>query len=103
MEVRVRLEGMAPHCSCHREQGHLTTRRGPPCRMGCASSDAAFRFVSALGSHRSGRKGGEPSTSYGVKSKLVSTYGFCVDDVAKSGWFYDSSQNLETCDAVAVP
>jgi hypothetical protein len=38
-----------------------------------------------------------------VKSKLVGTYGFCVDDVAKSGWFYDSSQNLETCDAVAVP
>jgi hypothetical protein len=38
-----------------------------------------------------------------LTSGLVGTYGFCVDDVAKSGWFYDSSQNVETCDALAVP
>jgi hypothetical protein len=38
-----------------------------------------------------------------LRSELVGTYGICVDDVVKSGWFYDTSQNLETCDALVVP
>jgi hypothetical protein len=28
---------------------------------------------------------------------------FCVDDVVKSGWSYDSAANVETCDSITAP
>ncbi len=31
------------------------------------------------------------------------TFTFCVTDVVKSGWTYDSTQNVETCDSISVP
>ena len=38
-----------------------------------------------------------------LRSELVGTYDICVVDVAMSDWFYDSSQNLQTCAALSVP
>jgi len=32
-----------------------------------------------------------------------SVFTFCVDDVTKAGWTYDSSVNTETCDSIPVP
>ena len=31
------------------------------------------------------------------------TWTFCVDDVTKSGWTYDASANVETCDTITAP
>jgi len=31
------------------------------------------------------------------------TFTFCVTDVAKDGWTYDPTQNIETCDSISVP
>jgi hypothetical protein len=39
----------------------------------------------------------------GLRAGLVGTWEVCVDKVVKSGWYYDSNQNIETCDALEVP
>ena len=31
------------------------------------------------------------------------TFTFCVDEVTKTDWTYDSSANLETCDSITAP
>jgi len=31
------------------------------------------------------------------------TWTFCVDDVTKSGWTYDSAANVEMCDSITAP
>ena len=36
-------------------------------------------------------------------SSLHGTFTFCVTDVTKTGYIYDSSQNVETCDGVIIP
>ncbi len=36
-------------------------------------------------------------------SKRGGSWTFCVEDVAKSGWSYDSGANVETCDSIVAP
>jgi hypothetical protein len=38
-----------------------------------------------------------------ISSKSGGTWQFCVDDVVKDGWIYDSGANVETCDSVVYP
>jgi len=40
--------------------------------------------------------------SFDIRSK-AGTYKICVTDVAKTGWTYDPSQNVKTCETLAVP
>lgn len=40
---------------------------------------------------------------FGIRTPLQGVYQICVTDVAKSGWVYDPSQNLETCESIIVP
>lgn len=43
-------------------------------------------------------------TSARVRSPSSSTtFTFCVTDVVKSGWTYDLTANVETCDSISVP
>ena len=49
------------------------------------------------------------STSTGAVTFSISsviqkgTYQFCVTNVTKTGWAYDSPKNVETCDTVTIP
>jgi PKD repeat protein len=38
-----------------------------------------------------------------MQSALTGVYKICVLNVTKTNWFYDSAQNVETCDQITVP
>jgi len=33
----------------------------------------------------------------------ATTFTFCVTEVVKDGWIYDSDANVESCDSISVP
>jgi hypothetical protein len=43
-------------------------------------------------------------TSARVRSpSSATTFTFCVTEVVKDGWIYDSDANVESCDSISVP
>jgi hypothetical protein len=42
-------------------------------------------------------------TRVSVATSLHGTFTFCVTDVTKTGYAYDPTQNIETCDSIVVP
>jgi hypothetical protein len=48
------------------------------------------------------RTGANGSGAFSFLSAQTGTYRFCVRSVRKTGYTYDPSQNVETCDTVVV-
>jgi hypothetical protein len=38
-----------------------------------------------------------------LRTNKLGTWTFCVTNVAKDGWAYDSGANAESCDAITIP
>jgi len=69
-----------------------------------AGASVSGTFSGATSNTVSGATGtnGNVTLTSGSK-KNGGTWTFCVDDVTKSGWTYDSAANIETCDSITAP
>lgn len=69
-----------------------------------ASASVTAQFTGPTnwtGSQTTGTDG--QTTFYAPKHKTGGTWNFCVTNVTKSGWTYDASANVETCDSITAP
>jgi hypothetical protein len=41
--------------------------------------------------------------AFRINTMLTGLFRLCVTGVTKSGWLYDASRNVETCDSVTIP
>jgi len=82
------------------EMGRIQTGTcGSRCRHG------RFARTRACAMHVDTDNDGKVSfTSARVRSpSSATTFTFCVTEVVKDGWIYDSDANAESCDSISVP
>ena len=70
-----------------------------------SGATVALDVTAPNGKHRAlqGTTDANGKTRVSVVTSLHGTFTFCVTDVTKTGYTYDPTQNVETCDSIIVP